>query len=180
MLCFLQYPFAVPVFMKEVHGASEVLVGLAFALNTLTIVAFEMLILRRTEHWRPLRAMSAGAALIGLAYVVIPLGGPLGPSGLWAVYAGTVIWTLGEMVCDPMIVTFISRNSDPERQGRAMSVLAVIFGLGFTLAPGLRLGAYAALGPSAYFGVVALAAVGVAVGWALLFEKGGGQAREAE
>ncbi|MEM1022091.1 MAG: MFS transporter [Myxococcota bacterium] len=165
VLCFLQYPFAVPVFMKEVHGASEALVGLAFALNTLMIVALEMLILRRTEAWPPLRAMALGASLVGLAYLVIPLGGPFGVSGLWVVFVGTIVWTVGEMICDPMMATFVSRNSDPERQGRAMSLLAIIFGLGFTLAPGLGLGAYGALGAQPYFALVALTALGVSLAW---------------
>lgn len=171
VLCFLQYPFTVPVFMKEVHGASEAWIGLAFALNTTMIVAVEMLIVRRTESWRPLHAMALGAALVGLSYLVIPLGAPWAADGLWVVFVGTVVWTFGEMICDPMIATFVSRNAPQERQGRAMAFLSIIFGLGFTLAPATGLATYGSLGPLAYFGLVGAAAITVGLAWWALSKR---------
>lgn len=175
VIVFMQLMFTMPLYLNEHLGLAENWVGMVFAVNTVTIVALEMLITHRIEAWRPLRATALGTALVGLGFGAFALGVPLGIDGTASVVlafgfaaCATLVWTFGEMVGDPMTVTFVSQQAPPERQGRAMAGMAVVFGAGHVVAPLIGMPVYTRFGPTVLWTASLCVALCVSAGYLAL------------
>ncbi|MEM6799638.1 MAG: MFS transporter [Planctomycetota bacterium] len=116
-LVFFQLIGTLPMYWEEVCGIGERGVGVLFMVNTLLIVAFEMLVADRLRGFRPLPIVGAGMGLVCLGFggSVLESWGVLG-GGLTLAIALVLVWTAGEMLSAPFTMAFVaSRSAGPSR-----------------------------------------------------------------
>lgn len=154
-LIFNQLWGTFPIYVRTVYSLPEHLIGPLFAVNTVIIVLFQMVLTRGAERFPLGRVAAAGAVFLGLGFGLMPFGRG------WFYGAMTVaVWTIGEMLFIPTVTTIISLRASEENQGRYQSLLSVAFGLGFILGPSLGTRIYERFGGTAvWLGTAGLAAV---------------------
>lgn len=132
---FFQLQSTLALFLvRDVHLAPSVY-GLLFTLNTLLIVAIEVpLIAWISRH--PIRwSTSAGAVLLALGF-----GSFAFARSLASVIVATVIWTGGEMLLLPALVSQATGLAPPARRGAYMGLYTVALNLTVILGPWLGTG----------------------------------------
>jgi MFS family permease len=166
-LVFFQLMSTLPLYMKEQWGLDESVIGLLYAVNTVTIVLVELPLTKRLQGRPPLTMVALGTGFIGVGYGLMPFG-----TGVpWAV-ATILVWTVGEILMAPFLVSFIASRAHPSQRGRAMGLLGMSFGGAHALGPALGTWAYGSLGPDApWAGAWLLGAVACGGFWWL--ERGG-------
>jgi MFS family permease len=138
-----------------VYSLPEGLIGPLFAVNTVMIVLFQMVLTHGVERFRRGRVAAAGAVFLGLGFGLMPFGRG------WIYGAMTVaVWTIGEMLFIPTATTIVSLRATEESQGRYQSLLSLAFGFGFIIGPSLGTRVYESYGGTAvWLGTAGLAAV---------------------
>ncbi|MEM7305117.1 MAG: MFS transporter [Planctomycetota bacterium] len=140
-LVFFQVQGTLVYFLRDERGFSEGAIGLLMAINTLLIVAFEMVLIRRVERRDPLLVIALASLLYGVGYGLLPYG--VG----FAFVAGTIaVWTLGEMLGVPMMTHFTASRADASNRGRYMGLFGMSFAGAQLLAPLLGTWTYDAWG----------------------------------
>lgn len=154
-LIFNQLWGTFPIYVRTVYGLPENLMGPLFAVNTVFIVLFQMVLTHGVERFPRGRVAAVGVAFLGLGFGLMPFGRG------WLYGAMTVaVWTIGEMLFIPTATTLISLRASEENQGRYQSLLSVAFSLGFIAGPALGTRVYERFGGTAvWLGTAALAAV---------------------
>ena len=154
-LIFNQLWGTFPIYVRTVYALPENLIGPLFAVNTVLIVLFQMVLTHGVERFPRGRVAAAGAAFLGLGFGLMPFGRG------WLYGAMTVaVWTIGEMLFIPTVTTMISLRAAEENQGRYQSLLSLAFGLGFVVGPSLGTRVYERFGGTAvWLGAAGLAAV---------------------
>jgi predicted MFS family arabinose efflux permease len=170
-LVFSQFFSTYPLYLRQHYGLSESGIGWLIAVNTLLIVAVEMLLMHGLRRASPARVVAAGTLLIGLGFGMTPLGRSAG----FAV-AGVVVWTFGEMMAMPMLHTLATLRSDPAAMGEYLGLMSLAFATATTLGPMLGTRLWAVAGAEWVW--YACAALGAAM--ALGFARMGGAARAQE
>jgi len=125
-----QFVSTLPLTLREHYGMSEDQIGLLFALNTLLIIAFEMILTVRLERRNPLRVLGIGALLTCLGFALLPLGS----SYAWAMVT-VAVWTVGEMFVAPMAEGFVAARAAPEARGRFMGLFVLSWSTAHVIAP---------------------------------------------
>ena len=162
-IAFFQVHSTFPLFLHDVRGFAEDKVGFLFAVNTVMIVLFEMVLLQKIEHARPLRIVALGGLFIGLGFGLLPFG----ESVLWVAFT-IAVWTVGEMLSAPMIMTFVSSRARAESRGKTMALLSSAFAVALVLAPIVGPSLYELVGPYAVWYLCAALGFSVAVGFFVL------------
>ena len=158
---FFQIQSTMPLYFREHYRLAEDGIGLLLAINTVVVVAAEMVLLRAIERRDQLRVAGLGAALVGAGFALLPLG------STWPFAALTVlVWTCGEMLSVPLSNGVASRRAPAASSGRYMGAYSLAFAVAFVLAPALGTAVYQRVGPAALWGGVG--AVGVALSLACL------------
>jgi MFS family permease len=139
--------------------------GLAFAANTLTVVALQLFVLRRLAGHRRTTGVALAATAWAACWAVVIVGGRLGGSAAAEVAFVTamVIFALGETLLSPTLPAIINDLAPPEAAGRYNGLGTLAFTTGFLLGP---IGGAAALGAgrgSGLFTVMLLACLIAAV-----------------
>jgi predicted MFS family arabinose efflux permease len=140
-LIFAQFFTMFPLYLRSAYALAESSVGRLIAVNTVLIVAVEMLLVHALARRRPERVVSVGVALLGLGFGLMPFG-----SG--AVFAAftVVVWTFGEMLTLPMLMSLVTLRSDPAAIGEYQGLTSLAFASASTLGPILAAWLYAAAG----------------------------------
>jgi MFS family permease len=125
---FSTYPLA----LHELHGLPEPQIGSIYAINTLLIVALEMVLVRRLSGAAPLRVAAWGTLLFGLGFALLPL-----YRGYPFVAATVVVWTFGEMLSMPFLETVAASRGDEGSRGRYLGAYNFGYSLAFAGAPAL-------------------------------------------
>jgi MFS family permease len=129
-LAFGQLMGTYPLTLKQDFGHSEAIIGALMALNTLLIVAFEMVLQYRLVAARAPRVIAAGCLTLAVGYLLVPYD----PRLSFAILAMTVI-TIGEMLTYPVIEGFVVGLASTYTIGRAVGMLNAVFAGTFVLAP---------------------------------------------
>jgi MFS family permease len=116
--------------MRSAYGLGENKIGLLFAVNTLLIVGFEMVVVQAARGFAPLKVVGVGAALLGGGLGMIPFGAGFGYAAL-----GAVVWTVGEMLSLPIAEAVVANRAGAGQSGRYMGLFTTSFSLAFVLAP---------------------------------------------
>jgi predicted MFS family arabinose efflux permease len=136
---FLVFILAVVVFqtlstymltLHDEYGFSEDRIGLLLAINTLIIVAVEMVLIHTLRDKPVLPLVGFGSFLFcaGLALL------PFGSSFLWV--AGTIcVWTLGEMISFPLSSTAATARAGSRNLGAYMGIYTFAWQAAFVVAP---------------------------------------------
>jgi MFS family permease len=120
--------------------------ALAFAANTLTVVAAQLFMLRRLAGRRRTTAAALAAAAWTASWAIVIVGGHLGGGAAAeaAFAAAMVIFALGECLLSPTLPAIINDLAPPQAAGRYNGLGALAFTTGFLAGPaagGAALGA---------------------------------------
>ena len=74
MLVFFQFLPTYPLYLQDHYGLSTELIGLMFAINTVVIVVFEMLLVDHVKHWPLLPTIGWGSFLTCVGFGIFPFG----------------------------------------------------------------------------------------------------------
>ena len=150
---FGQFQSSFPGYATRSGGIGTHGLGLAFAADTLTVVALQLPVLR----WLAGRRRTTGVALAATAWAacwaVVIIGGHLGGGAAAeaAFVVAMVVFALGETLFSPTLPAIINDLAPPEAAGRYNGLGVLAFTTGFLLGP---VGGTAAL--SAWGGVLFL------------------------
>ncbi len=177
---FFQLLSTYPLTLHAVYGFPEALVGAVFGVNTLIIVAVEMVLVHRLRALRPLSVAAAGALFVGLGFGILPLGagGGLLPPGTGYAAAfvlfSLVLWTAGEMLAFPFLQGYAAERAHGRAEGAYMGLFTLVFSIGFAAAPLAGTWVYQRLGPQWVWYGSGLACAVLAAGFELLARRSGG------
>ncbi len=141
-LIFAQFFSMFPLYLRSVYGLAESRVGGLVAVNTALIVSVEMLLMHALRRHRPARVLILGAALLGLGFGLMPFG-----TGLAFAAFTVVVWTMGEMLTMPMLMTLTTARADPAAIGEYQGMTSLAFACASTFGPALSASLYGAAGP---------------------------------
>jgi len=164
-LSFGQYQSSFAGYATRPGGISAHGLSVAFAANTLTVVAVQLFILRRLTG----RRRTTGAALAAVAWAacwaIVIAGGHLGggPAAEAAFITAMVVFAIGETLLSPTLPAIINDLAPPEAAGRYNGLGALAFTTGFLLGPAGGAAALAAGWGTGLFTVMALACLTAAV-----------------
>ena len=127
---FIQFFGTYPLYMKSVYGFTEKLIGPLFAVNTVLIVLFQMILTHSVERFRRPRVAAAGVLLLGLGLGLLPFG-----RGFLYAALTIAVGTVGEMLIMPTLVTLVSLRAPEGGQGQYQGLFGLAFGIGYILGP---------------------------------------------
>jgi MFS family permease len=126
-----------PAFARQVSEVSTGVIGFAFAVNTVVIVALQFLVLGRITGRRRTRVLLVMAGLWALSWVVLGLTGLV--PGTAAAVAGVLLFhclfALGETLLQPTIPAITNDLAPDHLRGRYNAVNAGAFQAGTILGP---------------------------------------------
>jgi MFS family permease len=135
-LCFVvavimfQFNGAYTLFLSRERGFSEAAIGLTLAVNTLIIVAVEMVVVHTLSRHDIHRVVAVGGLLVGLGYALLPFG-----KSFAFVAFTVVVWTVGEMLSFAFSTTWTAARADDRSRGRYLGVYNLSFATAFVAAP---------------------------------------------
>ncbi|XVS66958.1 MFS transporter [Actinosynnema sp. CA-299493] len=103
---------------------------LAVALNGGAVILFELVVTKKTQHMRPKLVVGVAYALVGIGVAVYAL--PLGPA---VIVAGTLVWTLGEIIGGPVVFAYPGMAGPAHLKGRYIGSFQFVYGLGAAVGP---------------------------------------------
>lgn len=102
------------------HFTSPQVFGLILGWNGLMVVLFELRLTRWTQRFQSKRVIMLGYFLLGGGLAMNALGG-----GVWALLGAMSLFTIGEMLSQPMRSAYIAELAPLAMRGRYMGALAV-------------------------------------------------------
>ncbi len=106
-LVFFQFGSTYPLYLRDHFGLTKPQIGGMFAVNTVIIVVFEMLLIERVKNLPLLRTIGWGALLSCLGFGLLPYAA----SGAYCVLC-MVVLTMGEMLAFPLASSFVAGRAD--------------------------------------------------------------------
>ncbi len=94
--------------------------GLILGWNGLMVVLFELRLTRWTQRFASRRVIIVGYFLMGCGLAMNAIG-----SGVWPLFAGTTVFTIGEMLSQPMRSAYIAELAPLAMRGRYMGAIAM-------------------------------------------------------
>jgi MFS family permease len=150
------------LYLNSVYGLKENRIGPLWAVNTLMIVLFEMVLLHKLRKRSEMKLVALGALFIGAGFSLLPLGRGF----LYAAFT-VAVWTIGEMLIMPLTAT-VTANRAGASAGRYLGLLSLTFSLSMFIAPILGNWLFGTIGGDALWPTVGSACLFVAAGfWAL-------------
>jgi MFS family permease len=143
-IVFIQLLTTFPLYMRNVYGLAENRIGQLFAVNTIMIVALEMILMEKIRKYPPALMINVSFVLLGVGLGLMPLGRGFAFGALTV-----AIWTFGEMLSMPLVSALIAERSDETNRGRYMGLSSFSFSLAFIIAPAAGMAIYGRLGPNA-------------------------------
>lgn len=119
-----------PIYMRNDYQLDKMQIATLFAVNTIMIVALEMMLVKKLERRSPLPLVSIGVLLLCLALGILPLGSSYG----FAVGC-IVILTFGEMLWSPFATTWVASRSSSSERGQYMGCFLLMFATAYAIAP---------------------------------------------
>ncbi len=139
---FCQVMGTYPLYLRDVNGFRERVIGFVMLLNGALIVLVEMPLVRTIEHRSPLRVMAVGVVFVGLGFGLLPLHSSLA----WVVLL-MLVWTVGEMLVSPLLSSWVANRADKRSRGRYMAAMGMTFSLCNVAAPLVGTRVYENQGP---------------------------------
>ncbi len=110
---FFQLISTFPLFLRKQYLLSPQLIGILFAMNTIVVVAFEMILIHLLDQRNTMRLIAWGSLLMCLGFGMLPFG-----SGFWYALLTVLVWTVGEMLAMPQMLAYVASVSS--RKTRSM------------------------------------------------------------
>ncbi|MCX2952896.1 MFS transporter [Lentzea sp. NEAU-D7] len=129
---------ALPVYITTQLGAPTGLVGTLYAVNTIGIALLQIPVTRYLVRFSRTRTTAAGAAVIGVSFVVFAALGVVSSSAavlLAGAFAATALFTLGELMHGATASALVSSAAPAETRGRHLSVYQFSWAIPTATAP---------------------------------------------
>jgi len=129
---FAQHMFSLPIQIKEVFGMENgsKIFGTLMTTNAIVVVAMTVFITNITKKIRPILNISLAGIFCAVGF------GMLYFSKLFTLFIlSTVIWTIGEILNVTNSGVYIANHTPMSHRGRFNSILPLISGAGWALAP---------------------------------------------
>ncbi len=141
-IVFSQLFATFPLYIRQVYQLKENAIGQLIAVNTVQIVLIEMLIIHALRGHEPARVARVGVLALCTGFALMPLGRGF-------VYGAftVVVWTFGEILTLPLLVTLVAGRSGPAGQGRYLGLLGLSFALATIVGPLAGSRVYDSAGP---------------------------------
>lgn len=156
---YVQYIAVLPLAMRA-RGLPTAWYGAMVALNGLIVITCELAVTRVVQRWAPRLVVAAGFCLLGGGLAVYVL-----PGGAGVFVAGTVVWSLAEIVAGPTVFAWPAQAGPERLRGRYLGAAQAMFGLGSAVGPVLGVALWAAAGTSVWVACAAVCALGLAAAW---------------
>jgi predicted MFS family arabinose efflux permease len=166
-LVFAQFFSTYPLYLRQHYGMPESSVGRLIAVNTLLIVTVEMLLMHALRRRAPARVVAIGTLLLGLGFGLTAFG----RTTAFAAFS-VVVWTFGEMLTLPMLLTLTTLRSDPAAMGEYQGLTSLAFATATTLGPLLGARLWASAGPEWVWYACAALGASIALAFARMREGG--------
>jgi predicted MFS family arabinose efflux permease len=160
-LVFAQFFSTYPLYLRLHYGMAESGVGRLIAVNTLLIVAVEMALMHALRRQAPTRVIAVGTLLLGLGFGLTAFGATV-PFAVFSV----VVWTFGEILTLPMLLTLTTLRSDPAAMGEYQGLTSLAFAVATTFGPLLATRLWDTAGPEWVWYACAALGVVMALGFA--------------
>jgi predicted MFS family arabinose efflux permease len=158
-MIFSQIFSTLPLYLQRVYGFSESRIGLALAVNTILIVAFEMPLHHRLSSVAPPPLVALGGLALGAGYALMPWGRSFPYAALTV-----AVWTIGEILTLPVLNAVVAARAGDARQGEYQGIFSLVFSLAFAIGPFLGSRVYAGLGATALWSGIGVLGLLLAVG----------------
>jgi MFS family permease len=160
-MVFFNHVSTLPVAVTGSAGYPARVFGGLVAVNGLVIALFEMGTVERLKPYRRLRVAALGTLLGGIGF------GLTGLSMHWSWFLLTVVlWTVGEILCLPFTMAFLTDWAPPAWRGRYLSWHGATWSLAIGLNPILFLPLHARLGEGGFWPLMLL--IALPASWTLL------------
>jgi MFS family permease len=126
---YVQYLSTLPLDVQA-SGVPIFWYTFAVALNGGAVILFELVVTKKTQHMRPKLVVGVAYALVGIGVAVYAL--PLGPA---VIVAGTLVWTLGEIIGGPVVFAYPAMAGPAHLKGRYIGSFQFVYGLGAAAGP---------------------------------------------
>jgi MFS family permease len=130
---YAQLEIGLPAFATEVGHVSTRVIAWAFAANTATIVAGQLLMIDRLRGRSRSRALAVAACIVAAAWVVLGLGAAGHSLGTAVPILGIVlcacVFAVGETVFSPMLPALTNALAPDELRGRYNAASSLVWGL---------------------------------------------------
>ncbi len=126
-----QFMLALPVVMVR-RALTPADYGHAMMVNSILIMLLSPWVSRVSARVNPGRMLALGAVFCGTGYLSYSV-----CSSPWHYAAATGLWSLGEIVSLPTIMSLVSKMSPEDLRGRYQGLISVSFGAGLALAPAI-------------------------------------------
>ena len=127
---FFQFFTTFPLYLNEFYGLSEFQIGLLFAINTVMVVLFEMLLVDYAKNWNLVLAVGWGSFLSCIGFGILPFS-----SLIWCAVLSMVVLTVGEMLAAPMSSSWVSHRAERGDTGAYMGYYTMSYSLAFIVGP---------------------------------------------
>ncbi|MDC3388400.1 MFS transporter [Flavobacteriaceae bacterium] len=123
-IVFLQFFSTIPLYYKDVHGLSELEIGLLMGMNGFIIFALEMPLVKWFENSKRSQSglMLIGAILTGLSFLILTSGSWIG-----ILIISMLLVTFGEMIAFPFSNAFAMDRSKKGNKGEYMALYSIAF-----------------------------------------------------
>jgi MFS family permease len=158
---FGQSDASFPGYATRPGGISPSDLSLAFAANTLTVVAAQLFVLRRLAGHRRTTGTALAALAWALAWALVIAGGALGGGALAVVTltAAMAVFAVGESLLSPTLPAIINDLAPPGAAGRYNGLGTLAFTAGFLVGPATGAAALGAGWGAGLFAVLIAACV---------------------
>lgn len=129
-IVFFQLLSTYPKYLNEHVGINEFQLGILMAINTLIIVAVEMLLIHMVRNLSILKLVAWGSLFSCLGFGLLPFG-----TGFVFVALTVVIWTIGEMLAMPFAAVYVAGRSNNSNRGRYMGPYVTCYSTALIIAP---------------------------------------------
>jgi MFS family permease len=152
---YCQYLVTLPLDLDN-EGFSPLVYGVLVALNGGLVIALELPATKITQHWPTRRAALCGFGLVAIGYSVYAL-----PPMVAFFVAGTIIWTLAEILGAPTLFAYPGMAGPEAVRGRYIASMQAAFGLSYAVGPIVGALMWSQLGRSVWlwFGAIQVGAV---------------------
>ncbi len=161
---FFQFISTYTLYLHDHYELSKRQIGYLFAVNTLVVVAFEMVLIEHAKRWPLVRTIGWGSFLSCLGFGLLPFGSTFA----FAVLA-ILVMTLGEMLSMPLSAGYVANRAPAGSEGRYMGWWAMCISFAFVLGPILGGAVYGVWPELVWYASLAIAGV-VLIGFYLLPE----------
>jgi predicted MFS family arabinose efflux permease len=156
---YIQYMSALPLAMRHAH-LSTVWYGAVVALNGAVVICFELLMTKVTQNWRMRRVLTVGFVLLGSGMALYAV-----PGGAAVFVAGTLLWTLAEIIEGPTMFAYPGIAGPPESSGRYIGAAHAMFNIGSAIGPAVGVLLWNSLGPAAWTLIGATSVLALVPAW---------------